>query len=160
VRLRPPSGGRGHAKHQRGGRLPNDKANDLGGDEEGQESSGRTLRVTSGGVRTDSQLDQHSGVDTLGSSSVAFTRPEVELGIVREDVSHQHLEVRSDLSLSVESACGIGASTDVFSLFGGSATQTRSHAEFDRRTSGASQNESTGRRRFARGSSAVETTRE
>jgi len=55
---------------------------------EGQESNGRVPGVTSGRVRTDSQLDQHSGVDTLGSSSAAFTRPEVELGIVREDVSH------------------------------------------------------------------------
>lgn len=73
---------------------------------EGQESNGRVPRVTSGCVRTDSQLDQHSGVETLGPSSVAFTRLEVELGIVREDVLHQHLEARSGLSLSVEFACG------------------------------------------------------
>jgi hypothetical protein len=129
--------------------LPNDKANDLGGDEEGQESNGRILRVTSGGVRTDSQLDQHSGVDTL-ARRVLRSRDQKSNWVSSERMSRINTSrLRSDLSLSVESACGIGASIDVFSLFGGSATETRSHAEFDRRTSGASQDESTGRQRFA-----------
>lgn len=76
-----PSGG-GDTQSTRGEGSPNGKTMTSERAVEGQESIGHIPRVTSGRVRTDSQLDQHSGVEALGSSSVAFTRPEVEPGIV------------------------------------------------------------------------------